>query len=128
MLHAFLRKLSGVIDAGKARLAAQVSGLERIAPAVFDKVGAALAKFEADVFADALRTQIEDPVVVEGSGVPVGLSADDHQLHAVQIRLQIHTLQKRLGGDAPVPDRERTENRKFPVCWFSMVQQTVTFS
>lgn len=71
--------------------------MERIAPAVFDKVGAALAKFEADVFADALRTQIEDPVVVEGSGVPVGLSADDHQLHAVQIRLQIHTLQKQAG-------------------------------
>ena len=82
VLVCFQRR-AAVVDIGKPCLFAQVFYLKLILPAVFDKVRAALPELETHVPADALLPDVQHPVIVEGSGVSVQLSADDDQLHAI---------------------------------------------
>ena len=82
-----LRRFTFVVDTGKTRLPAQVSGLELILPAILDEVRSALTELKIDLLPDALLTDVQHPVIVEWSAVPVRLSADDDQFHTVQVWL-----------------------------------------
>ena len=92
------------VDASGTGLLAQIPGLQGVEPAVLDEMGAALAEFKVHLMADALLTDVQHPVVVEGAGVSVGFAPDQDAFNARQIRLQTDPLQQGLGGDAPVPD------------------------
>ena len=104
-----------VVDIGFFRLGAEVFCLELVELAVFDKMGAALAKFKRYIFADALLADIQHPIVVHGSGIAVGFAAHDHQLDTIQIMFHVDSFQQGLCGDAFVTDGEFLEKREFAI-------------
>lgn len=80
------------IDSGLSGLAAELFGRNGVQSAVFDEVGAALAEGERNIFAQALLADIQHPIIVERTRMAIRFAADDHQLDAVEIRLDVDFL------------------------------------
>lgn len=76
-----------MVDTGKSRLLAQVFGLGRIRPAVFDEVCSTLTKLKINLLPDTLLSDVKHPIIIKRPCVVVRLSTDNDQLYTIEVRL-----------------------------------------
>ena len=82
-----------------SRLTAEVFCLQFIFFPIFDKIGPALSEFKGYFFANALFSDIEDPIVIKGPRTVIRLPADNDKLHVIKIRFHMDLFKQRLRGN-----------------------------
>lgn len=100
------------IDVSLLGLTAQITNIQGICLAVFDKMRSTLAELKMDMPGSALRPNIQHPLIIKRTGVLIGLTADNHQFNAIQMWRKVYVLNQWLTDDIFVPDRELLKNRK----------------
>lgn len=89
-----------VVDVGLVGLAQLVAAVDAVRPTVFDEVSTRLVETERNLFGDALRTKIKDPIEIARPRPDTGLTTDTHLLYRViQPSRDVHPLKHRRHND-----------------------------
>ena len=98
-----------------------MTAVDAVRPSVFDEVSTRLVETERNLFGDALRTQIQNPIEITWPRPDTGLTTDTHLLYrAIQPSRDVHPLKHRRHNDRLMPYRKFLEYGK-PTLGHSLV-------